>query len=220
MSQLAVGVIEVIGLSSAIELADVCVKSANVNLIGYELSQGNGMVVIKIEGDVGAVNAAIQASSNLGKVYSKKVIPRLGDGIECLIKNKNTVGYRDIEKNIDDDKALLKINEEKKDKEVEEGIVDKKIREEVKDIEKNEELDYKEISEEVENIETIEEIKKKGINENTKEEEIVSIEENNLNEDDSDEKYTCNLCKDPKCPREKGDLRVNCIHYEDKGTNS
>ncbi len=175
MSQLAVGVIEVIGLSSAIELADVCVKSANVNLIGYELSQGNGMVVIKIEGDVGAVNAAIQASSNLGKVYSKKVIPRLGDGIECLIKNKNTVGYRDIEKNTDDDKALLKINEEKKDKEVDE---------------------------------------------NTKEEEIVSIEENNLNEDDSDEKYTCNLCKDPKCPREKGDLRVNCIHYEDKGTNS
>ena len=207
MSQLAVGIIEVIGLSSAIELADVCLKSANVNLIGYELSQGNGMVVIKIEGDVGAVNAAIQASSNLGKVYSKKVIPRPGDGIECLIKNKNTVGYEDIEKNTDDDKTLLKINEEKKDKEVEE-------------IEKNEELDDKEISKEVENIENSEEIKNNGINENMKEEEIVSIEENNLNEDDSYEKYTCNLCKDPKCPREKGDLRVNCIHYEDKDTNS
>lgn len=220
MSQLAVGIIEVIGLSSAIELADVCVKSANVNLIGYELSRGSGMVVVKIEGDVGAVNAAIQASSNLGKVYSKKVIPRPGDGIECLIKNKNTVGYEDIEKNTDDDTALLKINEEKKDKEVEEEIVDKEIREDVKEIETNEELDDKEISEEVENIETKEEIKKNEINENAKEEKIGSIEENNLNEDDSDEKYTCNLCKDPKCPREKGDLRVNCIHNENKDTNS
>jgi len=25
--------------------------------------------------------------------------------------------------------------------------------------------------------------------------------------------YTCNLCKDPRCPRKKGEPRVNCIHY-------
>ena len=58
------------GLSSAIEVADICLKSANITLIGYELSKGNGMVVIKIEGDVGAVTAAIQASSKAGKIYS------------------------------------------------------------------------------------------------------------------------------------------------------
>ena len=28
--------------------------------------------------------------------------------------------------------------------------------------------------------------------------------------------YTCNLCKDPKCPRQKGDLKTTCIHYEDQ----
>ena len=197
MSQLSIGIIEVIGLSSAIELADVCVKSANVNLIGYELSQGNGMVVIKIEGDVGAVTAAIQASSNVGKVYSKKVIPRPGEGIEYLIKNNNTVGYDDKDKNTDDDTNVLIIDDDIKEIET--------INEEIE--ESNEDI------EEVEDDEANKEIK---INENTKEEEINNIEENNPNEDDSKEKYTCNLCKDPKCPREKGDLRVNCIHHEDK----
>lgn len=194
MSQLSIGIIEVIGLSSAIELADVCVKSANVNLIGYELSQGNGMVVIKIEGDVGAVTAAVQASSNVGKVYSKKIIPRPGEGIECLIKNNNTVGYYDKDKNTDDDTNVLIIDDD------------------IKEIETINE----EIEEEVEDDETNKEIKEIEINENTKEEEINNIEENNPNEDNSKEKYTCNLCKDPKCPREKGDLRVNCIHHEDK----
>lgn len=184
MSQLSIGIIEVIGLSSAIEVADVCVKSANVNLIGYELSQGNGMVVVKIEGNVGAVNAAVQASSNIGKVYSKKVIPRPGDGIECLIKNENTVGHEDESKNADDDDNLLMINE---------GIKEE---------------------------EAVEEEKANETNEDIKEKEMNNMEENNLNEDAINEKYTCNLCKDPKCPREKGDLRVNCIHYEDKDTNS
>lgn len=31
-----------------------------------------------------------------------------------------------------------------------------------------------------------------------------------------EEKYTCNLCKDPKCPRKKGEPRVNCIHYREE----
>lgn len=31
----------------------------------------------------------------------------------------------------------------------------------------------------------------------------------------SEEEYTCNLCKDPQCPRKKGEPRVNCIHYEE-----
>lgn len=30
-----------------------------------------------------------------------------------------------------------------------------------------------------------------------------------------EQQYTCNLCKDPQCPRKKGEPRVNCIHYEE-----
>lgn len=202
MLRLSIGIIEVIGLASAIEVADICVKSANVTLIGYELSQGNGMVLIKIEGDVGAVTAAIQASSRVGKVLSKKVIPRPGDGIECLIKNKNTVGYEDINKNTDEEVQENEINKEVEEKEIDEEVKDK------------------EVDEEVEQKEVNEEVKENEVNENRKDEEINKIVENDLKEDASDEKYTCNLCKDPKCPREKGDLRVNCIHHDDKDANS
>lgn len=36
----------------------------------------------------------------------------------------------------------------------------------------------------------------------------------NLSEETS-KGYTCNICKDPKCPRQKGDLRIYCIHYKE-----
>ena len=31
--------------------------------------------------------------------------------------------------------------------------------------------------------------------------------------------YTCNLCKDPKCPREKGQMEKLCIHARGKREN-
>lgn len=31
----------------------------------------------------------------------------------------------------------------------------------------------------------------------------------------SGKEVTCNYCKDPKCPRMKGDLKSTCIHYEE-----
>jgi microcompartment protein CcmL/EutN len=31
---------------------------------------------------------------------------------------------------------------------------------------------------------------------------------------ESKDEPTCNMCNDPKCPREKGDLRKDCIHYD------
>ena len=36
MSKEALGLIETVGLAAAIEAADTCMKSANVELIGYE----------------------------------------------------------------------------------------------------------------------------------------------------------------------------------------
>ena len=97
MSQLAIGMIETVGLAAGIEAADVCVKSANVTLIGYELTKGNGMTVVKIEGNVGAVKAAIEAAtvaaSKISSVFSTKVIPRPSNSIDFLMRNSNTVGY-------------------------------------------------------------------------------------------------------------------------------
>ena len=52
MSGKALGIIETVGMAAAVEAADSCVKSANVTLIGYELTRGRGLVTIKIEGNV------------------------------------------------------------------------------------------------------------------------------------------------------------------------
>lgn len=96
MSRLALGLIETVGLAAAIEAADTAVKSANVKLIGYELTKGGGLVTIKLEGDVGAVNAAVQAASmaasKVSSVYSRLVIPRPHDELSAIVVSKETIG--------------------------------------------------------------------------------------------------------------------------------
>lgn len=192
MSQLAIGIIETIGLAAAIEAADVCLKSANVSLIGYELTRGNGMTVVKIEGNVGAVKAAIEAASvavnKVSKVYSQKVIPRPSDSIEFLVRNENTVGYENL--NI--------ISDEVDEIEEEKHITN------IEDIDKEKESSEIEIEAETsQNDESILE---------DDESEYIELKDDSKLENS----YTCNLCKDPKCPRVKGDLRSECIHYDGK----
>lgn len=87
----ALGIIETIGMVPAVETADVCLKSANVRLIGYELSTG-GMVTIKVTGDVGAVKASVDAAKSSpaarSKIFSTLVIPRPAKGIELMVNSK------------------------------------------------------------------------------------------------------------------------------------
>lgn len=83
-------------MAAAIEAADAAVKSANVSLIGVELTKGDGMVTVKIEGDVGAVKAAIDAASQaalrVNKVFATKVIARPAEGLDELVYSKETKG--------------------------------------------------------------------------------------------------------------------------------
>ena len=58
MSGQSLGLIETVGMAAAVEAADAAMKSANVNLVGYELTKGGGMVTVKLEGEIGAINAA------------------------------------------------------------------------------------------------------------------------------------------------------------------
>jgi microcompartment protein CcmL/EutN len=91
MKQQALGLIETIGLVSAIEAADAAVKAANVTLLGYENTKGGGKITIKFVGDVGAVNAGVAAgvaaAERVGKVYGQRVIARPHDEIAALIGN-------------------------------------------------------------------------------------------------------------------------------------
>ena len=91
MSGKSLGLIETVGMSAAVEAADAAMKSANVSLVGYELTKGGGMVTVKLEGEVGAINAAvaaaISAASRVGEVYA-----RTAQHIEQIIHSKVTAG--------------------------------------------------------------------------------------------------------------------------------
>jgi len=97
MSQRSLGLIETYGLLPAVEAADAAMKSANVDLVGYEFAKGSGMTVVKVEGDVGAVKAAIaaasMAASKVGRVAATRVIPRPATGLEVMVRNGDTKGY-------------------------------------------------------------------------------------------------------------------------------
>ena len=89
----ALGLIEVVGLVGAIEAADAMVKAASkaadVKVIGYELTKGSGMVLVKIIGGVSAVKAAVDAASmaaeRISQVVSKLVIARPSDELDKII---------------------------------------------------------------------------------------------------------------------------------------
>ncbi|WP_159722851.1 BMC domain-containing protein [Enterococcus sp. CSURQ0835] len=81
----ALGIVEVIGFACAVNVSDVMVKTADVQLIGIERAKGSGWLSVKVVGDVGAVNAAVEAGSTSAsvqeKLISSLVIPRLADGL-------------------------------------------------------------------------------------------------------------------------------------------
>jgi ethanolamine utilization protein EutM len=74
----ALGMIETIGLTAAIEAADAMVKAANVTLQGYR-TIGSGLVSVVVRGDVGAVKAAVDAGEAaaraVGELHAVHVIP-------------------------------------------------------------------------------------------------------------------------------------------------
>ena len=55
----ALGMIETSGLLSAIEAADAGLKAADVRLLGTDYVRG-GLVMVRFEGDVAAVQAAVR----------------------------------------------------------------------------------------------------------------------------------------------------------------
>ena len=75
----ALGLIETKGLVALIEAGDAALKSANVELVGWN-KVGSGYVTIMVTGDVAAVKAACDAgsaaASKVGEVLSVQVIPR------------------------------------------------------------------------------------------------------------------------------------------------
>ncbi len=89
MLEYALGMVETRGLVGSIEAADVMVKTANVHILGTEYVR-NGLVTVKIIGEVAAVKAAVDAASaaaaRVGQVVSTHVIPRPAAEVELILK--------------------------------------------------------------------------------------------------------------------------------------
>ena len=97
MEREALGMIECRGLVAMIEAADAAVKSANVQLVGWEKIDA-GLVTAIVRGEVGAVKAAVDAGAaagrKVGEVLSTHVIPRphanIDDAIPVLHTGETT----------------------------------------------------------------------------------------------------------------------------------
>lgn len=87
MSQ-ALGLVETKGFVGAIEAADAMTKSANVHLIG-SVKIGSAFVTVMVRGDVGAVQAAVDAgaaaASRAGDLVAQHVIPRPHADVEKIL---------------------------------------------------------------------------------------------------------------------------------------
>jgi ethanolamine utilization protein EutM len=85
--------IETKGLVGALEAADAMVKAANVEVEGYRTMR-NGQVSILVRGDVGAVQAAVDAGSAaaaaVGELYVAHVIARPHNETESVISDAIT----------------------------------------------------------------------------------------------------------------------------------
>ena len=84
----ALGMIETRGIVGAIEALDSMVKSANVEVLGIK-EVGGGLVSVFVEGDVGAVKAAVDSGTEsvkkVGELVSVHVIPRPSDETIALL---------------------------------------------------------------------------------------------------------------------------------------
>ena len=87
----ALGMIETKGMIPAVEALDSILKAAEVRLISY-MKAGAGLTTVVVEGDVGAVKAAVDAGAaavraiNPKALKSENVIPRPDDSVSLVLK--------------------------------------------------------------------------------------------------------------------------------------
>ena len=100
----ALGLIESIGLTTAIAALDAASKAADVRLVGFDKVIGVSKkvsVTIQIAGEVAAVRAAVDAgvvaAERVGEVVASHVIPRPHEEVDKILQA--------FEKNLEEKKA-------------------------------------------------------------------------------------------------------------------
>ena len=91
----SLGLLEVRGLLGAITMSDVMVKASNVHVVNIDKANGFGWFTVKVVGDVGAVQSAVEAGAMLAKemgcFVSSKVIPRVSQTVIDVFLREETV---------------------------------------------------------------------------------------------------------------------------------
>lgn len=81
----SLGLLEVKGLLGAVTMSDVMVKASNVHVVNIDKANGFGWFTVKVVGDVGAVQSAVEAGAmvakEMGWFVSSKVIPRVSQTV-------------------------------------------------------------------------------------------------------------------------------------------
>lgn len=113
----SLGFIEVVGMLGAMEACDAAVKSANVELVGCELTKGGGMVTITLKGNIGAVKAAVDAAiasvERVTQVVSHTVIARPSKELEKITQSELIQPEKKEEKKEPEKKNKKEITKEK-----------------------------------------------------------------------------------------------------------
>lgn len=91
MASEALGLLETKGLVSLMEGTDAMLKSANVEMVGWDKA-GSGMVTAFVRGDVAAVKAAVdagaEAAGRVGTVIAVHVIARPHDELGGVLPKR------------------------------------------------------------------------------------------------------------------------------------
>lgn len=225
----ALGLVETVGLTAAVEFADAAVKAANVKLLGYELTNGLGWVTVKIAGDVAAVQAAVSAgtaaASRVGRVVSQKVIPRPHHELEKLIDTPQTVraeepaeapapaieaadGEQEFIPEIEpgeesaEDKGPDSAPDAAEAKGEPDGVSSAPAAEEPREAETDAERPADAPAD-------------SAADENQDQTPLpIETDPDAAEKTEPARPATCNICGDPACPRVKGEPRTLCIHHK------
>lgn len=87
-TQKALALVETLGMVPALYAADSMLKTADVELVGYE-NVGSTLVTIIVEGDVAACQASaeagVTAAASIGKLTAHNVMPRPEAGVSNIV---------------------------------------------------------------------------------------------------------------------------------------
>lgn len=113
MENKALGIIEVVGLTLAIEVLDCALKSANVNF--YKMEKiGSGIITVMIIGDVASVKAATEAGCSagekIGTIRAFNVIARPVSSIYKMFDIKKSISKEKITNKVNKGDLQLKID--------------------------------------------------------------------------------------------------------------